>query len=47
MDDAISLSTLLEQVFVFERYGEVLVLLQNPCTPEPSWAWSAASSARS
>lgn len=29
MDDAISLSTLLEQVFVFERYGEVLVLLQN------------------
>ncbi|MFB6573878.1 metal ABC transporter permease [Kocuria palustris] len=24
-----SLSTLLEQVFVFERYGEVLVLLQN------------------
>ena len=22
MDDAISLSTLLEQVFVFERYGE-------------------------
>jgi len=29
VDDAISLSTLLEQVFVFERYGEVLVLLQN------------------
>ena len=29
MNDSLSLQGLLEQVFVFERYGELLVLLQN------------------